>query len=518
MEATTKKNEKKQLISSFLKSLRRDEVQPAVAFLTGRAFPEGDPRILEIGGMTLWKILGGNRQTPLISVPLTIRSVAATFAQMALSRGKGSREAKESLLRALFIQATSAEANYLTRILVGEMRLGAVEGVVLEAIADAGKAELSQVRRANMLMGNLGEVAELTLNEGADALERVRIQLYRPIKPMLAEMSYDLGEVFKEHGGVTAFEYKFDGARIQIHKKGIEFKVFSRRLTDVTQSVPDIVELARKNIRAEEALVEGEVVACGREGKPLPFQDFMRRFTRVHDVANMVEAVPLRLCLFDVLYLNGEMLIDVPYEGRWKLLAEACEESVLAPRIVTGDRDEAEKFLESALREGHEGLMAKALSSDYTPGVRGKKWFKIKPFDRLDLVIVAAEWGYGRREGWLSNYHLAARDEETNRYVMLGKTFKGLTDEEFAEMTRRLKQLKISEDRYTVYVKPEIVVEVAYNEIQRSPRYRSGLALRFARIARIRADKAPRDADTIKRINALYERQFEKKAKNALRP
>lgn len=313
-------------------------------------------------------------------------------------------------------------------------------------------------------------------------------------------------------------KYKFDGARIQIHNKGGEVKVFSRRLTDVTQSVPDIVELGHKSVHTEEALVEGEAVACGKGGKPTPFQELMRRFTRVHDVKSMVEEVPLKLYLFDILYLNGKMLIDTPYENRWKLLAETCDENILAPRIVTGDRRDAEEFLESALKAGHEGLMAKALSSDYAPGVRGKKWFKIKPSDKMDLVIVAAEWGYGRRKGWLSNYHLAARDDETGEYIMLGKTFKGLTDEEFAEMTRRLKELQVSEDRYTVYVKPGIVVEVAYNEIQHSPRYKSGLALRFARITRIRTDKAPRDADTIRRVSELYEKQFERKAKIKIRP
>ncbi len=513
LEGTTKRNKKKRLIGDFLRSLREDEIQPAVTFIVGKAFPEADPRVLEVGGQTLWKIVEDGKQTTLVQRPLTLLEVERYFENIAAARGKGSRGKKESLVQGLMHQASPLEARYIIRILLGEMRIGAVEGVMLEAISEASSTDLDLVRRGNMLLGNLGEVARIALKHGAEGLGRIEIRLFTPIKPMLAEMSYDLGEVIFQHGGETAFDYKFDGARIQIHKRRREVKIYSRRLTDVTESVPEIVELARRTVRADEALVDGEAVAYGGEGKPLPFQDLMRRFRRVHNIDEMVKKIPLKLYLFDILHLNNRTLIDLSYEERWKLLSQTCDSSILAPRIVTGDRKTAEEFLESAMKAGHEGLMAKSLSSDYTPGIRGKKWFKIKPFDTLDLVIVAADWGYGRREGWLSNYHLAARDKHTGEFMELGKTFKGLTDDEFTEMTRQLQALKTSEDRYTVYVKPDIVVEVAYNEIQHSPHYKSGFALRFARITRIRTDKEATEADTINRVREHYERQFATKAK-----
>ena len=256
-----------------------------------------------------------------------------------------------------------------------------------------------------------------------------------------------------------------------------------------------------------------EVVAYGNDNKPLPFQYLMRRFRRIHQIETMSREVPLKIYLFDVLYLNGELLIDNPYNDRRKILSTICNPELLVERIVTANSSEAKDFLEKALKHGHEGLMAKALTSDYTPGKRGKKWFKIKPVETLDLVITAADWGYGRRRGWLSNYHLTARDEEKGEYVNLGETFKGLTDKEFVEITDHLQKIKTKETEYTVYVEPKIVVEVAFNEIQKSRTYKSGFALRFARIKRIRYDKHPENADTITRIRELYEKQFIFKAK-----
>ncbi len=516
LEATTKRNEKRTLISSFLKRLGEEEIRPAISFLTGRVFPEADARVLEIGGRTLGRILKDMKQTTLVQKPLTMLRASQYFDEISKVKGKGSRRKKENLVKGLLSQASSLEREYLVRVLMGEMRIGVVEGVALDAIADAASVELSLVRRVNMLLGNLGETAELALKYGTEGLSRVGVNLFTPVKPMLAEMSYDLGEIFTAHGGLTGFEYKFDGARIQIHLRGGFVKIFSRRLTDVTDSIPEIVEVVKKQVKAEEALLEGEVVAYGDDGKPLPFQDLMRRFRRIHEIEAMTRRIPLKLYLFDILYLNGEPLIEKPYNERWKILSTICERSLLAERIVTDKISEARDFLASALKNGHEGLMAKALNSGYTPGVRGKKWFKIKPVETLDLVIIAADWGYGRRTGWLSNYHLAARDEETGEYLDVGKTFKGLTDEEFAEMTLRLQGIKVSENEYTVYVKPEIVVDVAFNEIQRSPHYKSGFALRFARITRMRYDKGPMDVDTISRISELFEKQFEAKAKAPL--
>jgi len=268
------------------------------------------------------------------------------------------------------------------------------------------------------------------------------------------------------------------------------------------------VELARGKIQSSEYLVEGEVVAIGRNGRPLPFQDLMRRFRRVHEIGVMMASIPLKLYLFDVVYLDGNLLIDVPYEKRWATLSGLTESELLATRIVTGDADEAGKLMHTAIEAGHEGLMAKDLNSTYTPGVRGKKWFKIKPAETLDVVIVAADWGSGRRRGWLSNYHLAVRDSETGELLVVGKTFKGLTDREFTEITPKLLRLRTKETEYTVHVRPSIVVEVAFNEIQHSPHYKSGFALRFARITRFRKDKGPEDADSLQRLSQLYKDQF----------
>jgi len=515
LEETTKRKEKTRLISSFLRGLREEEIAPAVYLIVGTVFPEWDPRVLEIGGRTVWKIIDKSKQATLVPKPLTILRVRKYFEEIASASGKGSRKRKENLVESLLSQASPIEAEYLVRIMFGEMRIGVVEGMMLEAIAEASKVDLELVRRSYMLLGDLGEIALTALKAGEEGLRHVSVQLFKPIKPMLAEMSYNIAEVIASHGGKTAFEYKFDGARIQIHKKDQQVRIFSRRLTDVTDSLPDIVELVKSKIEAKDALLEGEVVAVGADGKPLPFQDLMRRFRRVHKIDEMIKEIPLKLHLFDVIYLDGKPLIDMPYEERWNLLSKICESHLLAERIVASQVSEAETFLKRAMKAGHEGLMAKALKSDYTPGVRGKKWFKIKPADYLDLVIVAADRGYGRRTGWLSNYHLAARDEKTGEFLVVGKTFKGLTDEEFTEMTRRLQEIKTSESQYTVYVKPSIVVEIAYNEIQKSPHYKSGFALRFARITRIREDKSPKEADTITKIKQLYEKQFKHKAKVA---
>jgi DNA ligase-1 len=512
LELTTKRTEKVALLVSFLKSLRPEEIVPAVCFITGRAFPESDERVLDIGGQTLWKIDRKSGQSSLASKPVTILEVFNTFNKIATASGSGSRQRKETLIDALLSQLSGANAEFLMRIIFGEMRIGAVEGVVLEAIADATSINPELVRRANMLLGDLSKVAEIALIEGPQAIKSIGITLFVPIKPMLAEMAQDLGTVLTEYHGVASFEYKYDGARIQIHRKNERIRIFSRRLTDVTDSLPDIVSLVQSRIKSTDYLVEGEVVATGQDQKPLPFQDLMRRFRRVHEVGAMVKEIPLKLFLFDVVRVDGRLLIDTPYEERWSVLQSLTDEELLASRIVSGDLQEAEKFMESAIEAGHEGLMAKDLKGTYTPGVRGKKWFKIKPSETLDVVIVAADWGSGRRRGWLSNYHLAVKDNKTGEYLVVGKTFKGLTDEEFTNVTKKLLELKTRQTDYTVYVKPSIVVEVAFNEIQRSPHYKSKFALRFARITRFREDKRPEDADTLERLQRLYQDQFRFKA------
>lgn len=511
LESTVKRKEKTRLISEFLRQLQPEEIAPAVFLIVGAVFPESDARTLDVGYMTLKRVFEGGKQTTLAATPLTIGEVYRSLEEIARASGSGSRRLKESLLRGLISRADPEEAEVLTRIVFGEMRIGVSEGMMIEGIAEAAGLDDSSIRRALMMTGDLGRVAETALAKGCGGVARIGMTMFTPLKPMLAVMSHDIREVLNEHGGASAFEFKFDGARIQAHKSGDEVRIFSRRLTDVTESLPDMVELIRGEIKSNEVILDGEAVAVGSDGRPLPFQDLMRRFTRVHEIRDIVEKIPLRLHLFDILYLDGGLLVDEPYEYRWRLLESVCPKALLAERIVSSDVAEIESFLKRAMEAGHEGVMAKRLDGKYTPGVRGKGWFKIKPAETLDLVIIAAEWGYGRRTGWLSNYHLAARDD--GGFAMLGKTFKGLTDEEFKWMTQKLQDLKKSETETTVYVKPEIVVEVDFNEIQRSPHYKSGFALRFARIKRIRTDKRPEDADTLDRVGELYEKQFKYKAR-----
>jgi len=513
LEKTSRRLEKTRLVSTFLKQLRPDEIEPAVAMIIGRTFPEPDQRVLEVGNATIWKkITQPERQTALVQSPLTIRNLQKSFGEIASAYGGGSRARREALVDTLLGQASPLEREYIIRILFGEMRIGVVEGVMEEAIAKAAGVDVELVKRANMLSGNLGVVARVALQKGLDGLREVSLTLFKPIKPMLAEMS-SLTEAFSEHRGRVAFEYKFDGARIQAHKDNTRIAIFTRRLTDTTGSLPDMVNTIREKVHATKALVEGEVVAVGENGKPLPFQDLMRRFRRTAEIEKATKEIPLRLYLFDILLLDGTPLFDLPYQERWDVLTKVCSADLLAKRIVTDQLAEAERFLSEAIQAGHEGLMAKSLDGTYMPGMRGKRWLKIKPAETLDLVIIAADWGSGRRRGWLSNYHLAVRDEETGRFLDVGKTFKGLTDVEFGMMTNRLQNLKISETDYTVLVRPELVVEVAYNEIQKSPHYNSGFALRFARITKIRDDKSPNEVDTIRTLRRLYEKQFELKSR-----
>ncbi len=454
------------------------------------------------------------RQATLFEKPLTILEVRRSLEAIAETSGYGSRERKERLLETLLGEATPLEAKYIVKILIGEMRIGFHEGLMELAVSKAFNVPHDLVRRAGMLTGDIAEVAAIAKTQGREGISKLQFQVFRPIKPMLAQTAEDVNEVLKEHDGETAFEYKLDGARVQIHKSEGTVRIYSRRLTDVTESFPEIVQLTQNEVGAEEAILEGEIIAVGEDGNPLPFQHLMRRFRRMHNIEEMVKKIPVELYLFDLMYLDGQSLIADSYVERRKKLGEIAGSIPLTRQIITGNPREAERFLKEAIDKGHEGLVAKKPDSPYTPGIRGKRWFKIKEsLEPLDLVIVAAEYGYGRRHNWLSDYYLAARDSESGEFLVVGKTFKGLTDEEIIEMTRRLKELTIKKEPRMVVVTPQIVVEVAYNEIQKSPKYKCGMALRFARITRIRDDKSPKEADTIQRVRKIYEKQFEKKAK-----
>jgi len=546
LEGTKKRLLMIDFVAKFLGELQTEEVEPAVSMLLGREFPKWSPKILEVSWATISEIIlrmagidwrtfekafreSGDvgsatklvfetsrvkRQTVLFEKDLTVLEVRRGFESIAETVGFSSREKKDRLVSALLSRCTALEAKYLVKILIGEMRTGFHEGLMEQAVSKAFQTPMEAVQEAAMIVGDIGEIAAIAKVEGAAGLARTVFRVFRPVDLMLAQVSDDVASALSEHGGKTAFEYKYDGARVQIHKSGGEVKVFSRRLTNVTVSMPEIVELVKENFVANEAILEGEVVAVDKAGFPLPFQHLMRRFRRVHLVENMAEMMPVRLYLFDVLYVDGKSLITMRYSQRRQILAENAGKLPLTTQMVTNNAEEAARFLEKAMNEGHEGLMAKRIDSRYTLGIRGKNWLKIKPvLEPLDLAIVAAEYGYGRRHGWLSDYYLAARDEETGMFQPIGKTFKGLTDAEIIELTNRLKALAIGKERGKVDVIPKIVVEVAYNEIQRSPKYACGMALRFARITRIREDKRPEEADTIAKIRGIYERQFLKKGR-----
>jgi DNA ligase-1 len=455
------------------------------------------------------------KQATLFEKPMSILEVRQTLENIAEASGQGSRERKERLIEALLGQASPVEAKYLVKIMIGEMRTGFHEGLMEMAVARAFEVPLGTVQTANMVTGDIGEAASILKAKGKKGITDLGLRVFRPIKSMMAQMAASVREALNEACGPMALEYKLDGARIQIHKSTDNVRIYSRRLTDVTESLPEILELVRREVKARDAILEGEVIAVAKDkASPLLFQHLMRRFRRLHKVDEMTHEIPIELQLFDIIYYDGKSLIDVPYEQRRRKLSEIVGSIQLTRQIVTDDVGQAEAFLTEALRSGHEGLVAKKLDSPYTPGIRGKRWFKIKQIlDPLDLVIVAAEWGYGRRHNWLSDYYLAARDAETERFLTVGKTFKGLTDEEIIEMTERLKGLVVREEPHRVVVVPKIVVEVAYNEIQKSPKYECGMALRFARISRIRDDKSVDDADTIQRVREISEKQFEKKAR-----
>jgi DNA ligase 1 len=515
LERTSGRLEKRRRIAQLLRSLDPKEVSPTVLMLVAGIFPEAEAKVLNVGHATAQSALEAARDAPPAPEPLSILEVHRRFDQIALVRGRESVQQRRAFLAELFARSTPEDRQIILSIIFGELRIGVSEGIMLEAIADTAEVSPELVRAAQTFLGDLGKVAEIALRGGAEELQSVALQILSPVKPMLASLATDFDEVLSEHGGRTAAEFKLDGARIQIHRLAEQIRVFTRRLSDVTASVPEVVEVAQA-LKATSLVVEGETLAVDGEQRPLPFQELMRRFRRIHDVEALRKEIPLKLFLFDLLYLDGENLMPRPYRERWDRLERLVPAPLLVPRLVSSDRAQLETFLQQALGAGHEGLMAKNLESPYQSGKRGKLWFKIKPAETLDVVILAAEWGHGRRTGTLSNYWLGVRDGD--QWQMIGKTFKGLTDQQRLDLMQRLLQVKTSEDSWVVHVRPELVVEVAYNEIQASPRYSSGYALRFARVVRIREDKSAMDADTYDRLKSLYLRQFERKGRFAAEP
>lgn len=484
---------KAEQLAACLRRLAPDEVAIGVAFLSG----ELRQRQIGIGYASL-----RNRPAPAPVPSLTLHEVDATFEQVGRQAGPGSQGERRQLMTALLGRATITEQHFLVQLLTGELRQGALQGLMMEGIARAVGAPAKAVRRALMLHGALGAVAEAALTKGAPGLKAFRLQVGRPIQPMLAQTADSIDTAI-ERSAPAAVEWKLDGARIQVHRAGETVSVYTRTLDDITARAPEVVEVAL-GLPVHAVVLDGEVMALREDGRPHPFQVTAGRVGSRLDVDRRRGAVRLQPFFFDLLHLDDEDLIDDAAEQRRTALEAVVPESLLTPRIVTQDREIAAAFLKETLARGHEGVMVKSLAAPYEAGRRGAGWLKVKPVHTFDLVVLAAEWGHGRRRGWLSNLHLGARDPAGGGFVMLGKTFKGMTDAMLRWQTERLLALETSRDDWTVYVRPELVVEVAIDGVQYSPRYPAGLTLRFARVIRYREDKRAEEADVVDTLRALH--------------
>ncbi len=497
LAATRSRIAKVQLLADVLRQFSPEERVTGVAWLSG-ILPGGK---LGLGPASVQALRG---VPPAAEATLSILEAQRLLDSLKDITGKGSTNQRQTTLTRLFALGTSSEQDFLARLLVGELRQGALEGVMADAIAAAANVPVADVRRAIMLAGAIPPVAAAALNEGTAGLARFRLRLFEPLSPMLASPTDDVAGALTAMGEAI-FEYKLDGARVQIHKHGSEVKIYSRTGREVTDSLPEVVQ-AVSELPARELILDGEVLAMDARGAPRPFQESMRRFGRKLGVGALQHELPMSLFCFDCLHANGADLIDQPTRERHGVMTELLPPQLIVPRLVTAEPEAAEAFLRAALDSGHEGLMAKALHAPYEAGSRGASWLKIKVAHTLDLVVLAAEWGSGRRRGWLSNLHLGARSGEG--FVMLGKTFKGLTDALLAWQTEKLLALATSDPHeYVVEVKPELVVEIAFNDLQVSSRYPGGLALRFARVIRYREDKTAADADTIDTVRAVAAKQ-----------
>lgn len=449
---------------------------------------------------------------------LSITEVYIRFKIASEASGKGSQDIKIKNLQFLFNSSTPREAKYISRLALEELRIGVGEGVVRDAIAKAFSVPVDVVEHAFMVTNDLGIVAATAKEGGTEALKCLGIEINRPIKMMLSQISPDIDADIREMGE-AAIEWKFDGARVQIHKAGNSVTLFSRKLENVTNSLPDLVEIVRKHVKAKSAILDGEAVAVDEDGKPRAFQEILKRFRRKYDVEEKALGIPIQLNLFDIMYLNGKTLIDLPLIERRKALESCVERSTedsksicVDKQVITGDLELIGQIYREALKAGHEGLMVKNPNSFYSPGKRGKNWLKKKPLmETLDLVIVGAEWGFGRRANLIGSYTVACYDPETSRFLQVGKVGTGLTDDQLKELTEMLSGLMDGGEAGGIFaVRPKIVLEIAFEEIQKSPNYDSGFALRFPRFIRIRDDKDPEEADTIQRIGKVYSQQLKR--------
>ncbi|HEU5024707.1 MAG TPA: ATP-dependent DNA ligase [Spirillospora sp.] len=478
-------------LAECLRAAEPGEAAIVVAYLSG----ELPQRQIGVGYAALRDV-----PPPAAEPSLTVPEVDAAFTGIGAVSGTGSVARRRDLVAALLGRATRDEQGFLIRLLSGELRQGALDGVMAEAIAAAAGVPSAQVRRAVMLRGSLGPVATAALADGTAGLQAFTLEVGRPVKPMLAASAPSVEEAFAKLKAEAAVEWKLDGVRAQIHVRDGDVRVFTRTLDDITARLPEVVAAVRE-LPVRDAVFDGEVIALRPDGSPYPFQvTAARTATRT---AKDAEPVPLTVFLFDVVHLDGDDLLDAPGADRSAALVRAVPEPLRIPRIVTADPSAAKDFFDGAVARGHEGVLVKSLDTPYTAGRRGAGWIKVKPRHTLDLVVLAVEWGHGRRQGLLSNLHLGARDPETGGFVMLGKTFKGLTDELLAWQTEKLRELAVREDGWTVHVRPELVVEIAFDGVQQSPRYPGGIALRFARVLRYRPDKTAAEADTIETVRAV---------------
>jgi DNA ligase-1 len=477
-------------LAECLKRLDPDEVEIAIPYLSGE-IRQGK---LSIG----FQMLRSAR--PHAPVPsLALMEVDAAFGSLKAVKGKGAAQRREALLKSLLERATAEEQDFLARLIIGELRQGALEGVMLDAVAAASGRPAAEVRRAATFAGGVAPVVRAAL--AGEPLDRFSIRLMQPVVPMLAQPAVDVAAAMAELGSAL-LEWKLDGARVQVHKAGDQVKAYTRSLTEVTAAVPEVVEAARA-ARAQSLILDGEVIALHADGRPRPFQVTMRRFSRKLDVEALRRELPLSVFFFDCLFKDGVSLVDRPTRERRQALEAALAQ--VTPSVTTTDPGEAQAFYEDVLAKGHEGIMAKAPAARYEAGRRGASWFKVKKAKTLDLVVLAAEWGSGRRRGLLSNLHLGARDPSSGGFVMLGKTFKGLTDELLSWQTTELLAREVQRDAWTVHVRPELVVEIAFNDLQESPHYPGGVALRFARVKGYRPDKQATDADTIDTVRRIHQ-------------
>lgn len=486
--ATRSRTAKVEALVALLRGLARDEVEPAVGFLTGV------PRQgrIGVGWRTAFSVDVEHAAAP----SLAVVDVDAVLAALAGTSGSGSVAARQALLEDLFSRATAAEADLIRRLLTGELRQGALAGLMTDAVAKAASVPLTSVRRAAMLSGDLGRTAAMALHAGRAALESVHLTALHPIEPMLAATATDVADALAKTGPASV-EWKLDGARVQVHRQGSEVRIYTRNLNDITHRLPGVVAIAHA-LPAEVVVLDGEVLGVDEDAKPRPFQDTMSAFGR-DDAAGAGDGLLVRF--FDVLHHDGDDLIDEPLLTRQERL-DALVGDLAVPRVRTADPTEAAAALDVALAQGHEGVMVKALDSTYDAGRRGGSWRKVKPVRTLDLVVLAAEWGHGRRRGWLSNLWLGARDPDGG-FVMVGKTFKGLTDALLAWQTDALLEREVSRDGIVVHVRPELVVEIALDGVQASTRYPGGVALRFARVKGYREDKDPEQADLIETVQQM---------------